>query len=226
MSHFIHRVEAVKRLSPSIFELLLDREEMSFEVGNCVALFDATRRESRPYSLAGGINEPVLRVLFRALPEGVVTSHLKQLKQGDELQVSAPFGWFRPGQDDSNSPCIFIATSTGISPFLSYVRSFPDRPPAHILYGVRYLAEAVGLPVLKAACPVTLAISREAVPGYHHGRVTDLLDRLPIRKRTQIYLCGLDAMIDDASSWLEAHGVPFTHLHREVFFYANARPHE
>jgi len=35
------------------------------------------------------------------------------------------------------------------------------------------------------------------------------------------YLCGLDAMIDEVSDWLEEYGVDFTNIHREVFFFNN-----
>lgn len=34
------------------------------------------------------------------------------------------------------------------------------------------------------------------------------------------YLCGLDAMIDEVSDWLEQQQVDYANIHREVFFYA------
>ena len=33
-------------------------------------------------------------------------------------------------------------------------------------------------------------------------------------------LCGLDAMFDEVSRWLQQRGVHFTRIHREVFFHA------
>ena len=56
--------------------------------------------------------------------------------------------------------------------------------------------------------------------GRFRGRVTDLLDKIPLNDDVHYYLCGLDAMIDDVSTWLETSGIHFSHIHREVFFNA------
>lgn len=220
MSDSIHPVVDLIRWSEGIHELVLERQGVSFTVGDCVALYDAGGLESRPYSLAGGLQENVLRIVFRAIPGGCVTSHLASLQPGDPVTMSAPFGWFRPGQDDDEAPCTFIATSTGIAPFLSYLRSFPTRPPRQILYGVREAADAVAMKTLTAATSVRLAVSRERAAPHHFGRVTDLLAELKPQPDEHFYLCGLDAMIDEVGLWLEERGVPFTHIHQEVFFHA------
>lgn len=64
-----------------------------------------------------------------------------------------------------------------------------------------------------------LAVSRQADSGDFHGRVTGLLDSLPLDPQIHYDLCGLDAMIDNLSAWLEAHQVDSANIHREVFFY-------
>jgi ferredoxin-NADP reductase len=214
------KVSAVSFLSEDVFELVLERDGVEFQPGNCFAISNSNG-ESRPYSACSGIDEPSLRFVVRRMPGGEVSEWLAGRVPGDEIEISQPFGWFRPGYGgEAGDPSVLIATGTGIAPFLSALRSSPGLKPALCLYGVRFLADAIGLDYLRDRCPLRLCISRQEAPPHHHGRVTDLLSEIPRPERTNYYLCGLDAMIDEASQWLQQRGVHFTRIHREVFFNA------
>lgn len=201
-----------------LFELQLERGAVQFEPGACVALFSHST-ESRPYSIAAGTDEDILRFLIRRVPNGIVSNWLAQRKPGDKVQASAPFGWFRPGHADTGARSVFIATGTGIAPFLSYLRSNPLRMPELCLYGVRRHAEGFNLEELQRCEFFCLALSQEEINDHFHGRVTGLLDQIPFADDIHYYLCGLDTMIDEISRWLENHGVTYTQIHREIFFY-------
>lgn len=203
-----------------LFELQFERGDIQFEPGHCMALFSDSI-ESRPYSIAAGNGEKILRFLIRRVPNGIVSNWLANRKPGDRVQASEPFGWFAPGRSVDEEQSVFIATGTGIAPFMSYLRSQPSRLPVCCLYGVSRANEAFSLDELKTLPNFQLAVSREASENDFHGRVTGLLDRLPIGKQIHFYLCGLDAMIDEVSSWLEQHHIDYTQIHREVFFYAD-----
>lgn len=193
---------------------------MSFTPGDCVAIFNRDG-VSRPYSISSGVDDPCLRFLIRHFEGGQVTDWIAGLRPGEQVQFSPPFGWFRPGQHGGEgSRSVFVATGTGICPFVSFLRSCPDAKPELCLLGVRSVSDAVDIEFLKQRCPTTLCVSREAVNGYVHGRVTDQLEKLPLGGDMHYYLCGLDSMIDDVSTWLEAHGIHFSQIHREVFFNA------
>ncbi len=99
-----------------LFELQLERGDLDFEPGHCVALFD-NGEESRPYSIASGTEEGTLRFLIRRVPEGPVSNWLADRKAGDPVRASDPFGWFQPGRSEANEESVFIATGTGIAPF-------------------------------------------------------------------------------------------------------------
>ena len=204
-----------------LFELQLERGDVQFEPGACVALFSDSV-ESRPYSIAAGTGEDILRFLIRRVPNGIVSNWLAQRKPGDKVQASAPFGWFRPGRAVPGSRSVFIATGTGIAPFLSYLRSNPLQIPELCLYGVRRQEEAFNLNELQNMGNFQLALSQEAVNNHFYGRVTGLLEQVPFAADIHYYLCGLDTMIDEISSWLENHGVEYTKIHREIFFYEDA----
>jgi ferredoxin-NADP reductase len=168
--------------------------------------------------VSSGSHDPDLEFVVRRMPDGAVSQWLAARSPGDVVEISSPFGWFRPGQ--GGEPGVLIATGTGIAPFLSALRSFPDWRPAVCLYGVRSLADAVAVDYLRGRCPFRLCVSREQAPPHHHGRVTDLLDEVPRDQGTNYYLCGLDAMVREVGQWLEARGVHYTRIHREVFFSA------
>ena len=201
-----------------LFELQLERGDVQFEPGACVALF-SNSTESRPYSIAAGTGEEILRFLIRRVPDGKVSDWLAQRKPEDKVQASAPFGWFRPGRAVAGARSVFIATGTGIAPFLSYLRSNSQREPELCLYGVRRQAEAFNLEELQRIKNFYLALSQEEVNDHFYGRVTGLLQQIPLADDIHYYLCGLDTMIEETSSWLENHGVAYTQIHREIFFY-------
>lgn len=214
------KVNAVNSLSQDVFELVLERDGMDFQPGNCFAISNL-HGISRPYSASSGTNEPNLRFVIRRMPGGAVSEWLAARVPGDEIEISQPFGWFRPGYGgEPGEPSVLIATGTGIAPFLSALRSLPELKPLLCLYGVRSLADAVQLDYLRGRCRVKLCVSREEAPPHHHGRVTDLLGEIPREEHANYYLCGLDAMVDEVSQWLQERGVHFTRIHREVFFNA------
>ena len=114
-----------------------------------------------------------------------------------------------------------MATGTGVAPFLSYLRSQPTARPLAFLYGVRHAVDRVDPAWLQEQGGVHMAVSREVVPGCLHGRITGLLEQVPLHGEIDYYLCGLDTMIDEVTAWLEARGVPIGRIHRECFFNAS-----
>ncbi|MEM7397124.1 MAG: hypothetical protein AAF492_32785, partial [Verrucomicrobiota bacterium] len=71
---------------------------------------------------------------------------------------------------------------------------------------------------LQTLCDLKICISRETVEGYQPGRVTDVLEDMPVSPEIHYYLCGLDDMIDHVTEWLQERNVDITHIHRECFF--------
>ncbi len=214
-------VRNVRQFGQDVFEISFIRDGLVFTPGDCLALFAADGRVSRPYSIASGIHDDVVRFVIRHMPGGVVSSFLSERKQGDPVRVSPPFGWFRPGEHHGSRPYVFIATGTGIAPFLSFFRSYPELNPAACLYGVRQISDLVDPAWLLKRPGVQIAVSREKSPSYHHGRVTHILAGMKLLPDTDYYLCGLDAMIDEVTVWLEKRGVEISRIHRECFFNAS-----
>jgi ferredoxin--NADP+ reductase len=216
-----HRVLGLRWHGPGVYEISLERNGLQFVPGDCVAIFGADGVGSRPYSIASGQRDEHLSFLIRRMPGGEVSDYLPRLQPGDSVKLSPPFGWFRPGETAGHTPFVFIATGTGLSPFLSHLRSRPDSPPRQILHGVRRREDLVEPDALQKITGTLFALSREEAPGFFHGRITGMLDRLFVAPDCHYYLCGLDDMIDEMTRALEARGLPLRQIHRECFF--NAR---
>ena len=212
-----YRVKYVKFMNNSLFELYTERKDMDFEPGDCVAIHTA-QGKSRPYSIASGQSENILRFLIRKIDGGEVSTELAKLKKNDIVRISSPFGWFRPGLVENNSNFVFFATGTGISPFLSYLLSSRRKKPMCIYYGIRKLNDLNNISILKNVKSLKIAVSKQKT-NYHHGRITDLLNTVPIKSNIHYYCCGNECMINDISKWLRDKNISITSIHREVFFH-------
>lgn len=218
----LRRVIEVVPYGPAVAEVRIERTDLAFEPGDCMPLYGADRAQSRPYSVASGTADDYLSFLVRRMEGGVVSPFLCSRKPGDLVRVGPPFGWFRPGATANQRPAVFMATGTGIAPFVSYLRSPGAVLPATFWYGCRVSADVFERAWLEER-GAHIAISREVVPGCHHGRITDRLGDLPLGE-IDYYLCGLDNMLDEVTEFLLEHHIPWKHIHRECFFNAPLQP--
>ena len=214
-------VREVRFYTPDIFELFLERGGYEFETGECAVLFDSSG-DSRPYSISSAPNDPVLSFLIRRQPGGSLSNFLAERSVGDSVRISLPFGDFRPSV--SERPAVLIATGVGIAPFLSLVRSggqvscLSTSASLFCLYGVRYVNEVIEHSFFQNNSTLSLAVSREAVGGCYHGRVSGLIETIDLPDDADFFLCGYDSMIDDVFARLRVRGVLDSRIHTEVFF--------
>ena len=104
----------------------LDRGDMQFKAGQHIIAGLKGELDQREYSIYSGEKDDYLEILVREVQDGNVSLKLKQSKPGQVLQVNGPFGSF--GLEEFNMfsrKHVFIASGTGISPFHSFVRSYP-----------------------------------------------------------------------------------------------------
>lgn len=222
MAQGIHRVLALRRLTPETFVLRLTREGLAFRAGQHIALRPAGHDEERDYSLYSGEQDPFLEVLVREVPGGGVSPRLGAARVGDDVRVTGPTGVFvldprdlAPG-GGARRPLLLVATGTGIAPYHAMFRTWPDLA-ATVVHGVRYGAEGYERDDYPAGRHV-LCTSRERSAGAFHGRVTDWLRKNPPAAGAGVFLCGNAHMIDDALRVLMGQGVPPQAISTEVYF--------
>lgn len=205
--------------APSVFEIEVEREGLEYAVGDCTLLVRNDHIDSRPYSFSSHPDEPALRFLVRSIA-GIPASQsfsqwLASLREGDEMHVGTPFGWFRPGQTSRE---VWFATGTGLSPFLAALRGRQVVPPLALCVGARSPADAVLRSWLEEKSPVWWAFSRESDQGWEPRRVTDLASQVPTDGDIRYFLCGNQRMIRDVSRVLVDRGVSSRQIHEELFF--------
>ena len=211
-----HEILAVRHLTPSTYILRMTRRGLNFQPGQHILLGKPGATQNREYSIYSAEKDDYFEVLIKEVKDGLVSKQLKSLKPGDRVQIEGPMGYFTIEPDlQSKEKFLFIATGTGISPFHSFVKSYPDMD-FHILHGVRHSAEAYERHEYQIDKHIVCTSGDKN--GDFHGRVTDYLRLYPVHPTTHCYLCGNFNMIYDAFEILDKQGVPTSQVHAEVYF--------
>jgi ferredoxin-NADP reductase len=211
-----HIVQQIINLTPETFILRLDRGNFEFEPGQYVIIRIPGENKGREYSIYSGTTDDYLDFLVREIPEGNFSRYLRHLLPGSELDIEGPKGYFiLDEQTKQGHKAMFIATGTGISPFHSYARSYPELH-LRVLHGVHFEDEAYGRDSFEPQNHM-LCTSRTD-KGDYFGRVTYYLKENELDTETTYYLCGNSSMIDEVTTILENKGIPARHIRTEVFF--------
>lgn len=187
-----------------------------FTAGQVVNVTTSSDIPPRMYSIASSEHNAFIELLYKIVPEGTLTPKLEVLKKGDQLMVSEAFGKFVA----TDEPAWFIATGTGLAPFLSMLLSgyINDKT---LLHGSRELTDFYFGNDLKEL------LGKRYVPCYSgnedchcfRGRVTAYLDQhkdLPVN--IKYYLCGSAEMVVDTRQILIDKGIPFQNILSEIYF--------
>jgi ferredoxin-NADP reductase len=107
-------------LSNTAFELALRRPlGFDFNPGQRIRVQHADAE--RDYSLTSAPNDPYLSLCIKRIPNGFFTPFLATVRPGATFQFTGPHGYFT--FRTTGRKTVFIATGTGIAPFVSMARS-------------------------------------------------------------------------------------------------------
>ena len=211
-----YKVVAIKKLTEHTFILSLPKSRFKFTAGQHVSLSIQGDYQSREYSIYSAEEAENLQVLVKEVEGGYFSPKLKNLKEGDMVEVHGPFGKF--GLDEKKREShkhVFIASGTGIAPFHSIVKSYSGID-YELIHGVRYAEEGYEKEDYPAE-RFTLCTSRDK-SGDFNGRVTDYLKKANFDKNTCFYLCGNSDMIFDSMEILQDKGFGREDVNVEVYF--------
>ncbi|MEM9771089.1 MAG: ferredoxin-NADP reductase [Cyanobacteria bacterium P01_D01_bin.73] len=148
---------------------------------------------------------------------GVCSTHLCNLKPGDDVAITGPVGKEMLLPDDTDANIIMLGTGTGIAPFRAFLwRMFKEENPGYkfnglawLFFGIPYTANILykdDLEKMQAEypdnCRLTYAISREQKTEaggkmYIQERIKENADELwemIQNPKTHLYMCGLRGM--------------------------------
>ncbi len=210
------KIQEIRLLTKSTFIIRFERNNLQFIPGQHVNVGLKGSPDQREYSIYSGLKDEYLEILVKEVIDGSVSLKLRNSRPGQLLYVNGPFGSFKLEKKDMYSgKHLFIATGTGISPFHSFVRSFPGIDYA-LLHGIRFKNETYEKHEFDAER--YFACVSEEDNGKYTGRVTRFLPYYPDKPDTVYYICGNSSMLYDVTKMLKDKGVTGDRILTEAYF--------
>ena len=133
----VYKVVEVRDLTEASYILRFNRNGLEFKPGQHLVVGIPGLADGREYSIFSGIHDEYLEILIREVDKGALSSKLRKVNVGDELEINGPFGFFMYNtMPPEFKKFIFIASGTGIAPFHSFAKSFP-KANYKIIHGIR-----------------------------------------------------------------------------------------
>jgi ferredoxin-NADP reductase len=202
-------------LSNKSFEITLTRPK-SFEYlpGQWIRLIHQT--VERDYSLVSSPTDPDVALCIRNIEGGILSPGLSNAPVGSCLHFNGPHGYFM--FRTSTRPAVFVATGTGVAPFVSMARS--GVTGFILLHGVSSAEDLYYASVLKSAAkqyvPCISEMDRSS-GEYFQGRVSDYLQKNLAPGPYDFYLCGRREMIRNVT-FLVDEKFPGSLIFTETFY--------
>ena len=230
-------VTFVEHYTESYFRFRIQRpDELIFVSGQfiMIGLEIDDKLVMRAYSIANPDWCEELEFYSIIVPDGELTSRLKNIKVGDEVAMSArPVGSLilsslRPG----GKRLFMLSTGTGVAPFASLIRderTYRDFDEVYLTQTCRYVqdlqyatdrvAEAHECPLVgeEAQEKLTLYSSVTREPYAYEGRITDLIESGKLftdlgipglnPETDRVMICGSMEMLKDTQAILDAAGL-------------------
>ena len=210
----------VREIAPLVRHFVFEVPEVRefyFVPGQFVSLTHhiAGKEITRPYSIASKPDGNRFDLCLNLVEDGSFSPWLFSLKEGDEIETTAPLGFFVLRNPQRNA--VFVATGTGIAPLRSMLEAWlgqDDPRQFTLLFGVRYehgLLYRDEFEELARKHPnfrFWPVLSRPS--SSWSGRTGHVQEHLPEaledRRDIDVYICGLKAMVDDVRALLKGMG--------------------
>jgi ferredoxin/flavodoxin---NADP+ reductase len=210
----LHKVTGIRNLSDSAYILRFERNNIRFVPGQHINV-GLPDEDDRPYSIYNGIDDDHLEILVKEVINGYISKKLRHVEPGEFVSIDEPFGEFTIENEIKRQvPFWFIATGTGISPFHSFVLSYPGIR-YRIIHGIRYWKESYEREAYKEGTYICCTTCDE---GDYNGRVTEYLEGSDLDGQAYYYVCGSYEMIDQVFDLLILKGVSKTQIQTEGYF--------
>jgi ferredoxin/flavodoxin---NADP+ reductase len=208
-----HKVLDVRLLTETAYVVKFERDGLQFIPGQHIYV-GLPGDENRPYSVYSGENEDFVEILVKEIHKGNVSRKLKSIELDSFVEVDDAQGHFSI-KERLDQKLYFVATGTGIAPFHSFIKSYPNIDYT-LIHGVSHAEEGYGKAEYEHARHV-LCTSRDR-EGDFKGRVTDYVKGLDLDKNSYFFLCGNSAMIDDVYDILLEKGLTRERIRTEIYF--------
>ena len=216
----IETTELLKRqwLSENVFEIQLSRPaSFVFEAGQTICFIH--RSIERYYSLLSAPDDQFLSLCIYNVPGGQFSPVLADAEIGARFKFSGPHGYFtfKP----SSRPAVFVASGTGIAPFVSMSRS--GVTGFILLHEVTRVEDLYYQETIKkvtsnyVACLPEPGSSESSLPDAFKGSAAGYLVKNLAPGIYDFYLCGEREMIRGVTLLVDENFAG-SHVYTEVFY--------
>ncbi len=160
----------------------------------------------RDYTMVSAPEAETLNFCLKIREEGRFSKTILTAPLGHPFQMSGPHGHFVYRK--SENPALFVATGTGIAPFVAFSQS--EIGKATLLHGVGSAELLTYQEILQRAIDTYVpcisrqpAVHQSQSGGMFAGHVTDYLEKELPPGIYDFYLCGHSAMIRDATAIID-----------------------
>jgi ferredoxin-NADP reductase len=212
-----YRVIEIQNLSIGNYIIKVEKRDLKFTAGQFFSLGLENNLINREYSVCSGENDSTVDFLIREINKGIISSNLRNIKINDKIKVLGPFGNFYLKKFDEKKQYIFIATGTGIAPFMSIIKTYPNTN-YKIFHGVRLFEDTIKELIDKNYFTF---VSREKCMGHniYEGRITKYISLLNrFNKDTYFFLCGNSIMVSEVYDLLLKNNYSAINIFTEIFF--------
>ena len=190
---------------------------------------------SRSYSLANNSWDPKGKLTLAAsyIKDGVASEYLFNLKQGEKVRTTGPFGRLILKPEDDPNQYILMATNTGVTPYRAMLPALERKINANpklkvlVLQGIRGQSDKIYVQDFldfQAKYPMQfefkLCLSKDqpAAPHEYAGYVQSNLNESSFDVQNDIvYLCGNPNMVDDSFEKFKSLGFEVANIRREKY---------
>jgi predicted ferric reductase len=175
---------------------------------------------SHPYSISAQPNGDFLRLTIKAL--GDDSGQAPKLANGTQALVEGPYGNLTAERQTAES-VVLLAAGIGVTPLRSLLEELSTSLPVTLLYRARRQVDLIfrheiDLIARQRGVVVHYLVGSRDESGYN-AFTPDVLARLaPGVATSEVYVCGPDAFMDEASAAARALGTPAGRIHQERFF--------
>jgi Na+-transporting NADH:ubiquinone oxidoreductase subunit F len=223
---FAAEVESARDLTPDTKEIrlrLVEPREISHRPGQYVQIQAPSPQGPvwRAYSISSPVHEPTaVELVVRLVPGGIASTYLCNLRVGNPVVFTGPFGEFRLSEDPATE-IVCVAGGCGMAPVKNIIETlyarWPDRT-CWLFFGCRTGADEFYLEKFRALASehprlhVVYALSEpgegdaawDGETGFIHLAVDKYLEP---GARRQAFLCGPEPMIEAVTRVLSEKGL-------------------
>ena len=213
-------------LIPNIFKIRFESDSiLNFLPGQFVTLIinNLTRRS---YSVGSISGQNFIETYVDITPGGPGSKFFENVQIGETVEAIFPLGKFVYAE--SEYPAIFVATGTGITPFVSMIETAlkvnNSKREIKLIWGAKTEADLFlknEIMELKNNFPnfdFTFCVSREEATEYSKGRVTNVIESAQFSTDSEFYICGGKVMIEDVDKLLTVKGFAKEKIKYEQFY--------